>query len=408
MLILCGLASASSHAGETLRNYSNDLRTTDVAKLRATFETIKANAGDIEPLDLLVMAVKMHEVGDKADALFWFYAAQLRIRYIQAIAPEETRGQLFASIFTASANLMHEPVRGEPLKVVAVIDRVLQWDEQTPFDVARFKPQPALTASEIEAKKEKIKGGLRELRTQFASMKLPQQEECKPFDPAVIGQRRAEMWGMRPTADDEVKRFYNTEPIHRRINGREYKLPMHYLSPFGRVSPRQSVDRLDVRLFWPELSGYTRENWRDYVHDENSMSVLLEVPDKGGYESRLSRSAQNAAPPSRKNHDLDVFHYAESGRCFPQELMTGTANDRPVYILCSSRPDYRPYSRCSMIFSDVRRGYGVHATFHLSLLPHWKRLHSGISELIVSWQLAAGGVSGPKESDAAEGAVQFR
>lgn len=64
----------------------------------------------------------------------------------------------------------------------------------------------------------------------------------------------------------EVDQLYSTKPIRFRMGGRDYVIPVNYITPKGRDEPSGGDSQgFGFFLFLPDYGGYTKENWRDQL-----------------------------------------------------------------------------------------------------------------------------------------------
>src|SRR6185503_21150510 len=81
------------------------LKSEDRAELQTAFARISKEAGSIDPLYIMLMAGRMHQIGQQEEAVFWFLAGQLRMRYLLSVSPDSTRSQAFGSIMFGLATI---------------------------------------------------------------------------------------------------------------------------------------------------------------------------------------------------------------------------------------------------------------------------------------------------------------
>lgn len=80
-------------------------------------------------------AAKAWREGDRDDAVFWFYVAQLRYRArLQANPDFDPTGEpaLFASLMDSVGRPINEFAFGNVAEATATFDRVLRWDDDHP------------------------------------------------------------------------------------------------------------------------------------------------------------------------------------------------------------------------------------------------------------------------------------
>jgi hypothetical protein len=101
---------------------------------RLTPEQLKAGIENQHPAAYYVLAGKLLRAGDKDEAVFWFYAGQLRYRFHLLVNPKlDPSGD--PALFTSLSDVMGTPINeyafGDITQLVATIDKVLAWDERT-------------------------------------------------------------------------------------------------------------------------------------------------------------------------------------------------------------------------------------------------------------------------------------
>lgn len=112
------------------------------------------------PSAYYLYAGRLWSEGLSDDAVFWFYAGQLRFRFHLRANPKlDPSGDpaLFASLNATLGESLNLYVGGDPKKWMEQIDRVLTWDEKTANGFTSKKKY----AKELE----EIRGGLLKLRT---------------------------------------------------------------------------------------------------------------------------------------------------------------------------------------------------------------------------------------------------
>jgi hypothetical protein len=101
---------------------------------RLTPDQLKAGIERQHPAAYYVLAGKLFKAGDKDEAVFWFYAGQLRYRFHLAANPDLPRSgdpALFGSLSEVVGRPLNEYAFGDLTQLSATIDKVLEWDERT-------------------------------------------------------------------------------------------------------------------------------------------------------------------------------------------------------------------------------------------------------------------------------------
>jgi hypothetical protein len=101
---------------------------------RLTPDQIKTGIEKRHPAALYILAGKLFEAGARDEAVFWFYAGQLRYRFHLAANPDLPPSgdpALFASFSQVLGQPINEYAFGDLAALVGTIDKVMAWDERT-------------------------------------------------------------------------------------------------------------------------------------------------------------------------------------------------------------------------------------------------------------------------------------
>jgi hypothetical protein len=102
---------------------------------RQTPDQLKVGIEKQHPAAYYVLAGKLLQAGQKDEAVFWFYAGQLRYRFHLGANPTLPRSgdpALFASLSEVVGRPVNEYAVGDISSLAATIDKVLDWDARTP------------------------------------------------------------------------------------------------------------------------------------------------------------------------------------------------------------------------------------------------------------------------------------
>ena len=160
LLLATSLATAAPVPPEgEFSDFMARLGSPDPAQQAAVIADIQARAGRIDPRVLLFLVVTLREQGKAEEALFWFYAAQLRTRQVLAVtAPPELRTA--ATVWLPVPELVRSEFRTDPKVTAPVIQQVLDWDARTPIDLAWLPTPPALPEAEWPAAFQSVRESL--------------------------------------------------------------------------------------------------------------------------------------------------------------------------------------------------------------------------------------------------------
>src|SRR4030095_8460235 len=102
---------------------------------RMTPEMLKVGIEQNHPAAYYVLASKLFEGGKKEEAVFWFYAGQLRYRfYLKAKPGLNPSGDpaLFSSFSETLGRPLNEYAFGDIPRLAKTMEEVLKWDETHP------------------------------------------------------------------------------------------------------------------------------------------------------------------------------------------------------------------------------------------------------------------------------------
>lgn len=152
MMACMVLAGVSASAELTL----DDVRTKSTAEVEAALPSA-------HPAFYYAYALRLFEENRKDDAVFWFYAGQIRHRFHLSANPDlppDGDPALLASLLQVAGEQINEYAGGDPSMWVAEIERALKWDAET---------RNGFTSKERFAKQwEGVRAGLLELKAWIA------------------------------------------------------------------------------------------------------------------------------------------------------------------------------------------------------------------------------------------------
>lgn len=132
-----------------------------------------------EPIMLFPAAAALFQNGKKDEAVFWFYAAQLRTRY-QLAFEKGDRGQLLTIMMMTVGQAVNNYAMQNTSNLNRILDRVLEWDKITP------NPFNDRTRSEsIDKQIEQVYSGLRDLKSKIFSEKDDLERKARLAAPEI-------------------------------------------------------------------------------------------------------------------------------------------------------------------------------------------------------------------------------
>lgn len=106
----------------------------------AARDLIKADPRVVTPMTMMVLAVRLYDVGERDEAVFWFYAAKDRMVVLMQVATPDSK-QLFESTHAVNAfsQLAGPTINGYAFCDVknqqAIRARALEWVAANPYEV---------------------------------------------------------------------------------------------------------------------------------------------------------------------------------------------------------------------------------------------------------------------------------
>ncbi len=98
-----------------------------------TNEEIVAEAGDLHPAALYILASRLYAEGKGQEAANWMYAGQLRYRFMITARGEAAANErvLFSALSEQVGRPVNEYIAGDPDEWIAAMQWALDWDEAT-------------------------------------------------------------------------------------------------------------------------------------------------------------------------------------------------------------------------------------------------------------------------------------
>jgi hypothetical protein len=157
------LLSARAFGAEKLPAVER-LKSCDVAvAATAAREILNDPASLREPIEMFTPTLALFQSGQKQEALFWFYAAQLRTRY-QLVFEQGDRGQLLQIMLSTVGSPINNYGLSDTQNMQRTLDRVLEWDAKT-VNPLREKTQTTDERERIA----QVYSGLRQLRDKLVA-----------------------------------------------------------------------------------------------------------------------------------------------------------------------------------------------------------------------------------------------
>lgn len=158
--------------------------------LRAVEEILRDPSNADRPSNLFQAALTLFQHGRKEDAVFWFYAAQLRARY-QAIFDKEDGGLLLSGMLMTVGVPINNFAFQDVSRLDRTIDRVIEWDRSAPN---RYRGGPKTERGEEQVAQ--MYAGLDELKAKLVKDKEELERQARAAAPEIeqaFSQKRAKV-----------------------------------------------------------------------------------------------------------------------------------------------------------------------------------------------------------------------
>lgn len=145
----------------------------------AAYELIKKSDILKEPLELFNPAFVLFLNNKKDDAIFWFYAAQLRVRY-QLVFEKGDRGQLLSVMMMTMGPAINNYAFQDISNLIRILDHVLKWDKNTPNPY-----NGRVRSKEEETQLEQVYSGFRDLKAKLIAEKTDLEQKARLAAPQI-------------------------------------------------------------------------------------------------------------------------------------------------------------------------------------------------------------------------------
>jgi hypothetical protein len=216
----------------------------------AADEIVQSPTSLKEPLDLFPAASVYYQRGKKDNAVFWFYAAQLRTRY-QLVFEKGDRGQLLAIMLMTIGQPINNYALQDTARLSRTLDQVLEWDSttQNPY---RNKASSDATNRQVE----QVYAGFRDLKKKLATEGPTLEAQARKSAPAIEhmysqqGNRRCIEGQVDPAfAESETKKEWSQviemakhHPEVTRAAGQPREaFPESHITNHGEVMPSRYI-----------------------------------------------------------------------------------------------------------------------------------------------------------------------
>lgn len=235
----------------------------------AALEILNNPASLKEPITLFGPVQTLYLHGQKDEAVFWYYAAQLRTRY-QLVFEKGDRPQLLAVMGMTTGQLINNHALQDVARFTQTLDRVLEWDGKT-TNPYRDKPQSETTKNEIA----KVYASIREMKEKLISDKEKYETQARTvsaqieqaytstfkaqcqsgqLDPALVEQETKKEWASaiqfaknHPDVIRAAGKIIDAFPASSTRNGSKEIMPNRYEVSLKTESGKPVYAIIDVK-----------------------------------------------------------------------------------------------------------------------------------------------------------------
>lgn len=246
-----------------------------------------------EPLELFSVSEALFRHGEKDEGVFWFYAAQLRVRYQLAVEPRDG-GQLLGITMMATGPIVNSYAFQNVSNLDRILGRMLEWDRKTP------NPHRGTARSEeTERQIQQIYSGLRELRAKLAADREELERNARLAAPEI-----ERMYA------ESVKDICSTDQIDPAYAARAAREEMALVTGFVKSHEQVIREAGGIPEVYPESSLLKRAEVMPYryivsVVGATTVHAVVDVSRSGGKPS-FTLACVSRIPPGQRDPRKDV------------------------------------------------------------------------------------------------------
>lgn len=351
----------------------------------ATAELLRA-ADRAEPLMLMLAATHLARAGKMDDAVFWFYAGQLRARYSLKLKGENSQ---LVQIFTMVGTPINMHAQRDIVGMGRTIDRVLAWDAQTVAAWAgahgHDPADPTLAADRLRARQ-----GLQGLMAELNGKRAHYEQLARDWKSPEQEQREYA---------ERIQRRFSTQPLERVVAGKTFRVPANHVTRVGLdAAPREAVSSLALMFFLPDLAGYRKDDPLELSGNTGVMWVRLNDTSEPRRAVEMFEAFIAARPPTVRVFGADAHLF--DGENNPGRLslpLHGYRNeyvfhrDRPggerVYMSCRAPVPHRhsPNPQCRLFMRHAASGLRFNAQFSQAHGDRWVTIVETLHARLDAW-----------------------
>jgi len=124
---------------EVGRRFDHALASTERGEIAAARDTVAADPGTVTPMTMMVLAIRLYDVGLRDDAVFWFYVAKARYITLEDVVDVNVPGLKSASEAVKNFARLAGPYFNsyafcDPAKQNTIMVKALDWTEKHPYE----------------------------------------------------------------------------------------------------------------------------------------------------------------------------------------------------------------------------------------------------------------------------------
>ena len=247
-----------------------------------------------EPLTMFAPAATLFQNGKKDEAVFWFYAAQLRARY-QLVFEKGDRGQLLQIMLMTVGRQINSYAYQDIERLNRTIGRVLSWDKKSPNPFREIERK-----GEKEIEIEKIYSSIHNLRNRLISRKEELQRRARVEAPKIeksLAYRRAAR--CRPgTLDPSL--------VRREIEKEKISVTKFVKTRKAVLREAGEIEFADVATYTTEPNAKLPARYTVSV-DGATKTVYVEVNvSRSAHETKFTLACITSLSPGQRDSFKDV------------------------------------------------------------------------------------------------------
>jgi hypothetical protein len=327
------------------------------------------------------------------EAVFWFYAGQLRARYSPKLKGENSQLVL---IFAMMGEPINAHAQSDILGMEKTIERVLAWDTQT-FDVWAAANAYDPSNEKLIADRAKVREGLVGMMEELKSKREQYEKIAREYKSPEEQQREAQQEYAK-----RIEKSFSTRLLERVVEGKMFRLPANYFTRLGLEEPgRNQLKDLTLTVFLPEFAGFTKNSPLELGGNKSVMWVRINDPNEVKNALQLFEAFIATKPPTVRVFGAEayLFDVYKNPAKVPLPLY-GYMNEyvfrhngpkgELVYMSCQAPISniHNPNPQCRLFMRHSASGLRVNATFSQVYGENWVQIVDRLYGFLDAWYVA--------------------